>query len=389
MSVLNKMLQDLERRQHTSLASAPVRIQREESRPLWLTALLLLSAVLLVFAVYAILNRPQPDPIAVATVGELPQQPELLKPSAAGVVAPQAASTELAGTEMAGSDLAQPVATTTQQMTTSTADNHTEPAQISASEPAPATALLAAEIPGDFTKPVELNPSQAGQQPSAATDVKQPAAVVTASTDTVQQAAVSVAYPAKAKSAAEQAAILKQQAIVATAQSDVLRALALWQQAQALTPEQADSYLAQALLHQQLGQHERAQQVLQQALTAGAAHADIRLMLAQYYAAAGAWQDADKVLLPQYALAEFPQYYGLKATIAQQTGDFVSARHWYSQLIVLQPQQPRWWLGAALAYDNIGDTTLARQHYQQALQWGSTLSAQSRQFIQQRLEATQ
>lgn len=388
MSVLNKMLQDLERRQHNSPASTSVRIQRDESRPFWLTALLLLSAVLLVFAVYAILSRPQPQPNAMATVSELAQKPAMTTPSTAETVFLSPADTELTVTELTDAKVAQPAVTTAEQTATPAAESQTQPLRVPAPEPAQTANMLAGDTPADMTKPVEQTDLTAEQQPPV-TENKQPAIVIAAKADLAQHSVVSVAYPDKTKSAAEQAAVLKQQAIVATSQNDVLRAVALWQQVQALTPEQPDSYLAQALLYQQLGQHERAQQILQQALAADAAHADIRLMLAQYFAAAGAWQQADEILLPQYELAEFPQYYGLKATIAQQKGDFVSARHWYSQLVVLQPQQARWWLGAALAYDNTGETTLARQHYQQALHWGSTLSAQSRQFIQQRLEATQ
>ncbi|WP_417707995.1 hypothetical protein, partial [Rheinheimera aquimaris] len=62
MSVLNKMLRDLEKRQHVSERAVTPLSARSDERPLWLNLLLLLSALLLAFAVYAILTRePLPD----------------------------------------------------------------------------------------------------------------------------------------------------------------------------------------------------------------------------------------------------------------------------------------------------------------------------------------
>ena len=385
MSVLNKMLQDLERRQHSAPAAA-VRIQRDESRPVWLSVLLLLSAVLLGFAVYAILSRPQPALVTETVGSQRSEPPEVMQSTVAKPEFLALTQNEQGDTEPTESAL-----TTAQQAellpSDTPADTGTLAERAEAQPPEPATPIAMSAETASGIMPIQP------EKVNAATDRQQAAteqaAADPAGAEARQQSAVLVAYADKAQSAAEQAAMLTQQAIVATSQNDLLRALTLWQQVQALIPQQADSYLAQAALFQQLGQHERASQVLQQGLVGGAEHADIRLMLAQYYAAAGAWEEADKLLVTQYALAEHPQYYGLKASIAQQSGDYVSARHWYSQLVVLQPQQARWWLGAALAYDNTGDNTLARQHYHQALQWGSGLSVQSRQFIQQRLEAIQ
>ena len=46
MSVLNKMLRDLEKRQHVSERAATPLSARSDERPLWLNLLLLLSALL-------------------------------------------------------------------------------------------------------------------------------------------------------------------------------------------------------------------------------------------------------------------------------------------------------------------------------------------------------
>ena len=146
---------------------------------------------------------------------------------------------------------------------------------------------------------------------------------------------------------------------------------------------------AQAGLWLQLGQPAQAHAVLQQAVAQGIVHADIQLMLAQHAAAAQQWQAVDALLPPQFTLAQQPDYYGMKATALQQLGQHQAALHWFSQLVVLQPRQGRWWLGAAISFDAQAERAQAQQYYRQARQHSETLSAASRNYIQQRLAATE
>ena len=67
-------------------------------------------------------------------------------------------------------------------------------------------------------------------------------------------------------SAGQQAQRLQQQALNAAAGGELMLALQYWQQLQQLTPQQAQVYLAQARLWQQLSQPLQAEKVLQQAM---------------------------------------------------------------------------------------------------------------------------
>lgn len=361
MSVLNKMLRDLEQRQQsgnaTSAAKPGSSISRDDSRPLWLNVLLLLSAMLLLFAVYAILNRPNVAPA---------------QPDATLVVHPD--------TESVGPEL-QPA---TEQSLLTLA---TEPAtRVTTQEQPVALEAIAEtlETIADSQPVVELNVTAATTE--TAIDVAVSDNNMTAA---ARPAPVKVEIQRPLQTPAQKAIALQQQAVLAAQSGRLMNSVSLWQQVQALAPQQSQAYTSQARLWGQMGQPERAQQILQQGLNEGADSAELRLLLAQHYVQQQQWAAADAVLLPQFDLSLYPEYYGLKATAAQQRGDSVAAQQWFSRLIVLQPQQARWWLGAAIAFDQHGQRQQAQLHYRQALQWGDTLSADSRNYIQQRLAATE
>lgn len=363
MSVLNKMLRDLEQRQHSgnaTLATKPANsIGRDDSRPLWLNVLLLLSAILLLFAVYAILNRPDVAPA---------------QPDATLVVSPD---TESVVPELPPAAEQAPVALATE----------------------PATMLTKQEQPVALVAMAESSATTADSQPVVGLDVTATTtetAIDVAVSDNNMSAAASPA-PAAVKveiqrplqTPEQKAVALQQQAVLAAQSGQLMNSISLWQQVQVLAPQQSQAYTSPARLWEQMGQPERAQQILQQGLSKGADSAELRLLLAQHYIQQQQWAAADAVLLPQFDLSLYPEYYGLKATAAQQLGDSVAAQQWFSRLIVLQPQQARWWLGAAIAFDQHGQRQQAQLHYRQALQWGDTLSADSRNYIQQRLAATE
>lgn len=381
MSVLNKMLRDLEQRQSHTQPATVYSQHGQSDRPLWLNLLLLLSAALLCFAVYAILTRESQPPAWVAGQHEVQQnaardalsaEPEGV---AATMVRPQSAP-----------DSAQ---VTVEQRQKSPADvdavsANVSPNAIAAEASKPVTDTTVKQPAGEaapIADEVELTAGGANDtglmaKPAAPT----PAASLTPTTVLIEKQPLS---------AGQQAQRLQQQALNAAAGGELMLALQYWQQLQQLTPQQAQVYLAQARLWQQLSQPLQAEKVLQQAMAQQVNDADIQLLLARLAAARGTWPQVVQLLPADYPLAQYPDYYGLKATALQQTGDQVQALHWFSQLIVLQPQQARWWLGAAVALDAQGQRQQAHLHYQQALQWGDTLSVDSRNYIQQRLVATE
>ena len=358
MSVLNKMLRDLEQRQHspnaTTVAAPERTISRDDSRPLWLNLLLLLSACLLLFAVYAILNRPDVTAVQTDTV--------------AVVGSPAAEPPE---TEQSPSDIPAVIAAVVQ--------TRAQPAVLAATTEQPVTRTDSKPA----SEPEVIAETTANAVATAASQTQVAAAASPAA------AVVKVEIQRPQQTAAQKAEALQQQAILAAQSGQLMSSIKLWQQVQALEPVQTTAYIAQARLWLQMGQAERAQQTLQQGLSNGADTAELRLLLAQYFAQQQQWAAADAILLPQVDLQLHPEYYGLKATAAQQLGDSIAAQQWFTQLIVLQPQQARWWLGAAIAFDQHGQRQQAQLHYRQALQWGDSLSAESRNYIQQRLAATE
>ncbi|WP_273024401.1 tetratricopeptide repeat protein [Rheinheimera sp.] len=388
MSVLNKMLRDLEKRQHVSEHAVTALNARSDERPLWLNLLLLLSALLLAFAVYAILTRePLPDTGEAAS--------ELVKPVKSDTAAAVTAADNSA--ELSVSTKA--VALASQQ---SAAVISAEPGLAETEAEQGADSVLAEDtkagtgsaLPSTDTAPPVAEPN-AAQQPQPLPAEHDSAALQAASAEgnteprTNVQPETEVKVVRSVATPQQQAALLQQRALTAAQAGQLQQALQLWQQLQQLTPQNAEAYLEQARLWHQLGQPQQALTVLQQALQQGIVNADIQLLLAQQAAAQAQWPRVEALLPAQFVLAQQPEYYGLKATALQQLGQPQAALDWFRQLIVLQPQQARWWLGAAIALDALAQREQAQLHYRQALQWGDSLTAASRNYIQQRLAATE
>lgn len=396
MSVLNKMLRDLEKREHSSgPVSQPVIVHSGE-RPLWLNMLLLLSLLLLAFAVYAILVK---EPKLGAEDAVLP----LAQATAANPLTEQMDEHVIAAQQPLAAVVSSDVATEDHPSRSlpDTAETSAEKAlaeeaeENSAAEATPQVVTTVAtetaqQLPTDNADDTknDAKPAQLEALPE-----QDNAVANTATTQSDARATTKAPVKADIKvdravvSAQQQASLLQQQALAATAAGNLQRALQFWQQLQQLEPGAKQAYLEQARLWQQLGQPQQALTVLQQALQQGIVDADIQLLLAQQAASQAQWQRVDTLLPAQFALAQQPEYYGLKATALQQLGQPQAALNWFSQLIVLQPQQARWWLGAALAFDAMAQREQAKLHYRQALQWGDSLTAASRNYIQQRLAA--
>lgn len=76
----------------------------------------------------------------------------------------------------------------------------------------------------------------------------------------------------------------------------------------------------------------------------------------------------------------------LRGVLDTQEGHFADAATAYRLAIALEPAQPRWWLGLAVALDNLGDAAAARSAYQGALDTGQ-LDRNGEHFARERLAA--
>lgn len=380
MSVINKMLRDLEQRR--SVGSSSGDVIRQQKQPVWLTVLLWLTLLLSAFAIYAVLSRntatvilPVTEPIA-ATEPALKAVTSTAVASAAATVAappPAIAAPALPVTRLPESALQR--AEPSDQSAAPAAGKYETPpviarqsTQQSASQPAPQSAL-----PQITSRPADTAPL--------------PLAVAN-----TEQVVSHLSITPSAPSAGQRAATLRQQALLATQAGQWLQAVGYWQQLQQQTPQQAQPYVAQARLWLQLGDPQQAELTLKQAMTQNVQDADIQLLLAQAAASRQQWQQVDELLAGNYAATQHPQYaqyYGLKATALQQLAQHQQALLWFDRLSQLQPQQAKWWLGGAISLDALARPAEAKQYFRNALQWGDSLSQQSKAYIQQRLTAAE
>lgn len=101
--------------------------------------------------------------------------------------------------------------------------------------------------------------------------------------------------------------------------------------------------------------------------------------------AAGQLQQALLELNSPVSASEFPEYLALRAAILQQQQDWPAALSLYQQLLMVEPAHPGWNLAAGIAAAQQGQQALARQYYQQAWLQQQRLAPASQQFLQQQL----
>ncbi|WP_215399431.1 hypothetical protein [Rheinheimera oceanensis] len=373
MSVINKMLRDLDQR-NNSAASANQIIARQHGQPLWLTVLLLLTFGLLCFAIYAVLSRSTVMPTADLAIA-VPEP-----------IAQQLPAEPVIAAEIAIS--ASPEPTDSLASLPSAASAHSATAESTAT-----TIIAPPELPVQAVADVAEIAAQPEQQRTEPDDTAAPAPqrpkVAQLPVPPAAKAGSSLSVTSREPTAAQQQAKLRQQALAATQAGQPQQALRYWQQLQQSAPQDAVVYLAQARLWLQLGQPQQAEASLLQAKTQGIIDADIQLMLAQAAASRQQWLQTEALLPAGFAVALHPDYYGLKATALQQLGQHQQAFDWFAELSRLQPQLGKWWLGGAVSLEALERPAEAHQYYLNALQWGDNLSVQSKTYIQQRLVATE
>lgn len=80
------------------------------------------------------------------------------------------------------------------------------------------------------------------------------------------------------------------------------------------------------------------------------------------------------------------EYHELLASAQLGAGDFVGAKQNYRQLLQFDGSQTRWWYGYAVANDRLGNISVAKQSYEQALK-GASLSVGLRRSSEERVAA--
>ncbi|MEM6250048.1 tetratricopeptide repeat protein [Shewanella vaxholmensis] len=162
-------------------------------------------------------------------------------------------------------------------------------------------------------------------------------------------------------------------------------AISYYEQTLALEPNMHEARKQLAALHYGQGQLAKASEVLQQGMLLFPQQLDFALLLARVQQAAG---QADLALA---TLANIPDTHPLarqkwmaQSDLAQKLGQFSVSEEAYRQLLQQEPQQAKWWMGLAYALDSQQQFPQARQAYRTALGHRG-LSAQASAFIEQRL----
>ncbi|MDX3775383.1 hypothetical protein QE250_14780 [Chromatiaceae bacterium AAb-1] len=350
MSVINKMLQDLDKRQQAvPLYQSTLPANPHHSRlPLVLVMVLLLGGVASWYFLY-------PATLA-ASASVIPVEP----------LAAAAAVTDY------------PVAEETAHPQSSVEFAVPQAEDIPAlqySEPPAALQPMGSVV-------IATDPEQHEKQPVKAPLVTAPAAV-----DTVPESHLQIEQ--LPESPAQRMQRLQQRAAEAQQQGQTDAAIAGWQAVLQQDTGNTAAYLNLAAIWQQQGQAQTAYHALLLAVQQGISDARIYLQLANIAAQQQNWLLALQYLQTDFNLLAYPEYYGMKATVFQQLQQHQQALALFQQLLQAQPQQARWWLGAALSLEALSESRQAHQYYLQALHFGGNLSASSHQFIQQRLTATE
>ena len=376
MSVINKMLRDLDRQQQHQRSHGPLILQRK-SRWSWLPWFIIPLALVAGWLGQAWFTR-QATPEQTPIVGEagvehsqlspftvvdeplrqqadsaqrtVPETPVELTPVSPLPAAPLAETGATA--EPAQNPMAEPVQAEIQA---------TEPAPLAEAEEPVAEAQVSAAEEG----------SEWSQEPALST-----AAPVKAPSLSIEKVELSLS---------EQQSLLVQQARKAENAGQLMQALQLWQKAAALLPTEAEPYLQQSRLWQIQGNHAAAEQVLQLAVEQGNQDPNLLMALAGLAVRQQRWQDAATVLNAAPDFSQHPDFYALKAAALQKTGQHAQAIGLFQQLARLQPQQARWWLGMALSFDALAQREQALLAYRQAENQGISLAADSLNFVRSRI----
>lgn len=388
MSVINKMLKDLDQRQQghqlSNIAQHQVQyLGRKHSVNIWVSISLmsLLIGGVGVYGYQLISQMPvEPAPKFAAasetevaimpTATEINAEAETITSEAVNVTEPLAlskktvvkASNGLVNTEMP-LDEGSPVAKQNAQIeATVTANAQSEPQTIVTEEDEIVEAIQASAPEREFVKSSVDTPTIEPVKPAgkmAVTEVK-------LTPSQLAQKQLTLATDAEK-------------------QGKLDKALEYYEKALGFDPSLHNVRQQLAALHYGQGRLNNAEQVLQQAVLLYPQEFEFYLLLARVQ------QELGEVDLALASLAQIPDSHVLarqkwlaQTDLAQKQGQFTLAEQAYRQLLQQEPQQGKWWMGLGYALDSQQQFAKASQAYHTALSH-SGLSAQATAFIEQRL----
>lgn len=165
--------------------------------------------------------------------------------------------------------------------------------------------------------------------------------------------------------------------------NNLSEALNHYNEALRYTPADASVRKRLSALYYGKGEVRKAAEILQKGIALNPEDVDLRLALARMLMKEQQNGVALTVLsaLPKSVSVE---YLALRAALAQKEKQDEMALQSYQQLVAIEPDSARWWLGLAIQQERAFDLASAKSAYHQALT-KLGLSSQSQQFIRDRL----
>lgn len=362
MSVVNKMLQDLEsRQQEPAGAGANYQPPAKSSILPWVLSVVLLVACS-VFAYQLLMQTNQPP----AQHAELVSPAVTVSNEAVGPTQNSSMTHDtdevqsnniVAAESVASAATAKPV----EDITAKTESNLPSDPQMETTPPEePASDSI------DHTEPPMVQTSVSEQQVA-----RQPVKPVFEMTSNADKT------PARS---------LKQLAQDALQAGDSLEAARYLNQLVSLEPTNLPARKKLAALLFAQNQNRSAETLLLEGLQVHPGSAELRLMLARLYAQNGHSEKAHDLLqtFSVSALLE-PEYLAFRASLADQLSRFQFAKSDYSALSRAFPDNSKWWLGLAVSQERLGENQGALLAYQKANSLNQ-LSTEVSSFVQQRLQ---
>ena len=412
MSVINKMLRDLDKQQQQPQQNgfSRVKAQRKSQWLVWIAVPLALLAGWCGQAWYmhgfsshtelaptaSDLQKGQVHPLAAGT--EAVQQTNSL----ADVTGVSAAATEQAVSlqdvvaERISPEAAAQLAKTTVAAPVAAAEAALQPfvnqpvAQERVVEVVLAEPGLATSHAAEFTEPVATADVQVSEFDQSGDFTAESESVIAADWNEMPQVSDkprSLAIEKVQLSPEQQKDLLKNKAQKAEAIGNLTQATELWQQIRQLEPARSEAYFELSRLAQVQRNDFAAVQVLEQALASGIQDPKLSMALAALALKQQDWAKALSYLHYEPDIFNYTDFYALKAAALQKTSQHPQAVQVFQQLARQQPEQARWWLGMALSYDAMSQSEQALHAYRQVAVNGVGLSAQSLDYVKKRIAA--
>ncbi|WJG09705.1 tetratricopeptide repeat protein [Aliiglaciecola sp. LCG003] len=381
MSVVNKMLQDLEARK-----DQPVNANADYHPPshsassrTWIIMVLLLV-------------------VGGIIIWQL--QPSFLDTESAQttiipVAAPLAAAgTSSAPTEPSSNSSARPalVENITEQTQNALSGHRFNQAPEVQSSSSSQSGENAAQLPDEQALEVQLQPQAKTETPVDVTSQ------ITAQDEYLTSVAEPIdAWPAKVEKASAEMKVkpsqaansesdLRQQVQIALARGDDDSAIELLKKLLQVAPDNDAARKRLASMQFANGNQLQADHVLIEGMSRQPDNYDLRLMRARLYVQMKNPIKAHD-LLAQYNLnaVQAPDYISYRASLAQKVERFAQARLDYLALTQSQPANAKWWLGLAVAEERLDHRQPALEAYQHAKELNQ-LSSEVSKFVEQRIQ---